>query len=240
MKYPQIKFYGNNAFILEWEQVISTKVHNNVLQFQNYLTNNYSNKIIELVPAYNSLAVYLKESVQLNKFIEVIKKINIEASEILKTERFLVHIPVCYKSKFGLDILEISRQKKISIPEIILRHTALIYPVYFIGFLPGFPYLGGLDELLFVKRKQQPRTQVLAGSVAIGGQQTGIYPSDSPGGWNIIGRTPLQLFSVTKASSLLKAGDKVQFYEISEEEFKTISHQIEMGEYRIRKEILDD
>ncbi|MGJ8667133.1 MAG: 5-oxoprolinase subunit PxpB [Patiriisocius sp.] len=239
MKYPILKPYGLHAILLEWEQKIAPEIHKEVIKFQNLITMNFSDEIVELVPAYNSLAVYLQKSTKLENFVECLKSIEINASEISNNERHVVHIPVCYEPTFGIDISEVAKLKNLSIPEIIRLHTQQTYPVYFLGFLPGFPYLGGLDERLCIKRKKEPRAQIPSGSVAISGNQTGIYPSDSPGGWNIIGRTPLDLFSVVDATCLLKAGDSVKFYEISEEEFNQIKGQIEAENYVLRREVID-
>jgi len=132
-----------------------------------------------------------------------------------------IKIPVCYAEKYGLDLNEISKQKKISISEIIQLHTAKKYRIYMIGFLPGFAYMGEVDKQIAITRKAQPRINVEGGSVGIAGMQTGIYPLDSPGGWQIIGKTPLKLFDKEKDHTvLLQPGDEIEFYPITEDEFK--------------------
>lgn len=241
MKYPIFKPYGLHAILLEWEASIASKVHNEVVYFQQFIYRNFNKEIIELVPAYNSLLVYLKETVSPEDFILLLSNRDKSASETFKTERHLVSIPVCYTGTFGIDITEVATGAGLSIAEVIELHTAPRYPVYFIGFLPGFPYLGGLHKKLHSNRRAQPRTNVASGSVAIGGGQTGVYPSASPGGWNIIGRTPLELFSINSDGlCLLNAGDTVQFYEISEAKFHVISQQLKEGNYQVRKEVVDD
>jgi inhibitor of KinA len=134
----------------------------------------------------------------------------------------MITIPVCYEKEFALDIEEIATVKNISINELIEIYTSKIYHVYMMGFLPGFAYMGEVDEKLEMPRKQQPRQTVEAGSVGIAGRQTGIYPLASPGGWQIIGRTPLKLFDAEKKEpTLLKAGDKAKFISISKDEFES-------------------
>lgn len=132
----------------------------------------------------------------------------------------VTNIPVCYDPLFGFDLETISDQRKISPAEIIRLHTSIDYNVYMIGFLPGFPYLGFVDDRISVARKSAPIAKVPAGSVGIAGRQTGIYPLDSPGGWQIIGRTPWKLFDANRTPPVeLQPGDTVRFYEISYAEF---------------------
>ena len=120
-------------------------------------------------------------------------------------------------------------------------HSKAIYSVYLIGFLPGFMYLGGLDYTLHIPRKKEPRIRVPKGSVAIGGEQTGIYPQQSPGGWNILGNTPINLFDKSKdIPCFAKPGDKVKFFQISEDEYKLIEKEVELDLYELNKEVLND
>jgi inhibitor of KinA len=131
-----------------------------------------------------------------------------------------MRIPVCYAKTFAPDLEDLALQNKISQEEVIRIHTSATYRVYMIGFLPGFAYMGRVDERIVTPRRSQPRTMVPAGSVGIAGEQTGIYPFASPGGWNIIGQTPVALFDVKrKQPVLLQPGDEVTFYSITEHEF---------------------
>ncbi|GFZ82435.1 kinase A inhibitor [Paenibacillus marchantiophytorum] len=133
----------------------------------------------------------------------------------------IINIPVCYSEQYGPDLAAVAAFHHVSQEAIIHLHTSRTYPVFMIGFAPGFPYLGGLDERLATPRKSQPRTRIPAGSVGIGGNQTGIYPFETPGGWNLIGRTPLDLFRPQDdPPSLLKAGNLVRFVAITEEQFE--------------------
>lgn len=134
----------------------------------------------------------------------------------------IVHIPLCYGGEYGPDLSGLAFYHGLSEAEVIDLHTSRDYPVYMIGFAPGFPYLGGLDERLATPRRSVPRIQIPAGSVAIGGAQTGIYPLMTPGGWHVIGRTPLALFRPdADPPSLLQAGDIVRFVPIAPDEYET-------------------
>lgn len=133
-------------------------------------------------------------------------------------------IPVCYGGDEGGDIADVAAHARLSVDEVVARHSAATYRVAMLGFAPGFPYLLGLDPALAMPRRGTPRTRVPAGSVAIGGQQTGIYPQALPGGWQLIGRTPLRLFDVDhRAPSLLQPGDTVRFRPIDRETYAQLS-----------------
>jgi inhibitor of KinA len=135
----------------------------------------------------------------------------------------LVEIPVCYDPEFALDIDDVARRAAISPGEVIRLHCATEYRVACIGFVPGFPFLAGLPKELATPRRDIPRKQIPPGSVGIGGAQTGIYPLRSPGGWNLIGRTPLRLFDSRKnPPALLRAGERVRFRKIEREEFEAL------------------
>ena len=150
-------------------------------------------------------------------------------------------IPVCYDTDFGIYLDEISKEKGLTKSEIIKLHSQSIYTVFFIGFLPGFLYLGGLSETLYIPRKSQPRLHVDKGSVGIGGVQTGIYPNNSPGGWNIIGKTPINLFD-PKAQNpcFAQCGDQIQFYSINKAEFATLTTNMKSNSYTLENTIVHD
>lgn len=188
--------------------------------------------IIELAPACTTVAVFVDLAMAMEAGAEpegVLEWVGARIDEALPghgTVRRLrpsksIEIPVCYHPDFGFDLGDVARQTRRTPQEIVDLHTGANYLVNCVGFIPGFPYLSGLPNELVVSRKQTPRTEVPAGSVAIGGKQTGIYPLKSPGGWNIIGRTPLQLFDpATNPPALLRAGDRVRFRSIDRAEFE--------------------
>jgi inhibitor of KinA len=138
-----------------------------------------------------------------------------------RIEPSLVEIPVCYETEFALDLEEVARHAGVHWKEVVDLHCGAEYRVHCVGFTPGFPFLGGLPRKIATPRRDVPRKEIPAGSVAIGGKQTGIYPIKSPGGWNVIGRTPLQLFNPQEDPPvLLRAGDCVRFRSITREEFE--------------------
>lgn len=144
-----------------------------------------------------------------------------------------IDIPVCYDCEFGLDLEWLAREVGLSIDEVIARHTGATYHVHFLGFLPGFAYMGGVPDVLRVPRHASPRTRVPAGSVAIAGAQAGIYPSDTPGGWRILGRTPLAVFDPSRSDpSLLQPGDRVRFVRIDRARFDELATARARGEAR--------
>ncbi len=183
---------------------------------------------IETVPAYTTATVYYNPAIIYKKiksspFCFVKKYIENLAEGISlpdKSKAETITIPVCYEDEFAPDISFIAKEKNISKEEVIGMHSSALYKVYMIGFSPGFPYMGIVNDAIAVPRKNTPRPMVEAGSVGIAGKQTGIYSFNTPGGWQIIGKTPLQLFDTGKEKpSLLKPGDTVQFLPISSEEF---------------------
>ena len=136
----------------------------------------------------------------------------------------LVTIPVCYGGAFGPDLAFVAKHAGLTEKEVIRLHTGRDYRIYMLGFLPGFPYLGGLDPRLFTPRLQNPRTAIPAGSVGIGGEQTGVYPVSSPGGWQLIGRTPLKLFDPGRPPRYA-AGDRIRFTAITAEQFAKLAEK---------------
>lgn len=193
--------------------------------------------VIELAPAYTSIAVFF-EPITIAKATETSDKVfDWLASRIRaavagvadpgKTPRSrsqTVEIPVCYDPEFALDIDDVARRANVSPKEVIRLHSTAEYRVACIGFVPGFPFLTGLPKKLATPRRDVPRKGIPPGSVGIGGAQTGIYPLRSPGGWNLIGRTPLRLFDPEKnPPALLRAGDRVRFRVITREEFEALT-----------------
>jgi len=180
---------------------------------------------IECVPAYGSLTVYFNEHVSAAGVRSLLSDLSAQVSDTsFATEGKQISIPVCYDPSLGMDLPWVSSHLNLSLEEIISLHTSVVYRVYMIGFIPGFPYMGTLPEQLEVPRKQTPSLKIPMGSVAIAGKQTGIYPAEVPGGWQVIGRTPLKMFDPSKSPcSFLNAGDLVQFNPITLDAFNQFS-----------------
>lgn len=187
--------------------------------------------MVEYVPAFTSVSViYNPLDMKSESPYEVVKVIldNIisKLDFSLEDEEHIVEIPVCYGGEFGQDIEQVAKINNITVDEVIKIHSEGKYLVYMIGFAPGFPYLGGMSEKIAAPRRESPRIAIPAGSVGIAGMQTGVYPIETPGGWQLIGKTPLKLFDLKRNSkSLLKAGDIVKFYPISYEEYVQLKEE---------------
>ncbi len=180
--------------------------------------------VVEMTSAYNTLALFCDgNGVACADWLMMEVRQLLSATTSAQTRRAaprLVEIPVCYDREFALDLEEVAQHCGMKMEDVIHCHASPTYTESCIGFTPGFPYLSGLRPELATPRRPAPRKEVPAGSVAIGGNQTGIYPQASPGGWNVIGRTPLRLFDPTQAPpALLRAGDRVRFRPIAREEF---------------------
>lgn len=238
LKYFQ---YNDNSLLISWPERIDENINNDVNEFKKRLETGFK-QILEIRSSYCSLLLIFNKKIEnLNILIEKLKNLYLSRKPLSKYDQILWNIPVCYENKFALDIDTISKQNKISKQDIIVRHSKTIYSVYLIGFLPGFMYLGGLDNVLHIPRKKEPRLRVPKGSVAIGGEQTGIYPQQSPGGWNILGNTPINLFDKSKdIPCFAKPGDKVKFFQVSEDQYKLIEKEVEFGLYELNKEVLND
>ncbi|MGJ5642619.1 5-oxoprolinase subunit PxpB [Formosa sp. S-31] len=236
------KNFGDQAVLVEWPAVISEAVLEDIVRFKSVIAQEKIEGILELRLAYNSILVIFNPlQVTQTVLSEKLKDLYLKDYQVRKSVSKIWTIPVCYDEHFGVDLKEISVLKQLPVSEIISRHTAALYTVYFIGFLPGFLYLGGLDERLHVPRKHMPRLKIETGAVAIGGSQTGIYPMASPGGWNIIGNSPVSFFDKTRAEPCFaKSGDKIKFKSVSQSEYNDIQLLVAQGVYQPENEIYHD
>lgn len=224
---------GACALLINFPQYIDNQINTQVICLAQAIEKANITGINYLIPAYCSLTIgYQSNEIS----FEVLKKIisNIDIKEQENTTPHLVKIPVCYEPPYALDLTEVSQQTGLSTKQIIDLHTSTTYRVFMLGFLPGFPYLGTLSESLKVSRKANPRTHVPKNSVAIAGLQTGIYPNEAPGGWQIIGQTPINVFDGKKvAPFLLRPGDQVQFYPVSSTNMQAINEDRVINKKRL-------
>ncbi len=182
--------------------------------------------VVEIAPAFASVGVFFASPHErANGGVAIRAALREKAVLGTAPKPRVVEVPVCYEPEYGLDLEVVAQHSQLSPNEIALRHARAVYHVRCVGFTPGFPYLSGLPKALATPRRAVPRIAVPPGSVAIGGAQTGIYPLSSPGGWNIIGRTPLQLVNVADAYFPLRTGDRVQFKRIDEQVFRELLGQ---------------
>ncbi len=227
-----IKIYGlsEKSVTITFGTAIDNDLLSLITDFNQLLLQNPFAGLITTVPAYTTLTVFFdplsvmlsglpgeacfdKVSAHLNKIAQTKR----EKSSVIADK---LVIPVCYGGDFGQDLLTVARTNNLTETEVIDIHTAGQYMVFMIGFVPGFAYMGGMDARLSTPRKEIPNAKIPAGSVGIAGHQTGIYPLETPGGWQIIGKTPLKMFEVNRSQpSLLKGGDQVTFKAIGIDEF---------------------
>jgi inhibitor of KinA len=220
---------GETTITVDFGNKIDRQINERVMALYQYLAITPWKSITDIVPAYSSLTLHYNlvawsgEIAKGLSVFDILKDKLIHALTLsgtgMKPEVRTVSIPVCYESTCGPDLKAVAQAAGIGEQEVIKMHTSISYHVYMLGFLPGFAYMGEVQEAIATPRKSRPQP-IVAGSVGIAGRQTGIYPMDSPGGWQIIGRTPLAIFTPATGDALLRPGDCVQFYPISIDEFK--------------------
>ncbi|MGN7938943.1 5-oxoprolinase subunit PxpB [Metabacillus sp. 22489] len=226
-----IRFYpqGDQAITVSFGDEINQELHEEIISLTKLLDLEPFPGMIEVVPSFTAVTIYYspfdvkRKYLNLSIYEDVVMQIKqkLQSKKVSRNDPpTIITIPVCYGGEYGPDLTEVARYHKLSESDVIRLHSNHEYVVYMVGFTPGFPYLGGMSERLATPRKQTPRVAIPAGSVGIGGRQTGIYPLESPGGWQIIGRTPLKLFNYNRNEpTLLKAGDIVRFKPITAEQY---------------------
>jgi inhibitor of KinA len=227
--------FGEAGILVQFGKEIHPDIHKKVKAFTDYIEAHPFAGMIECVSAFSSVTVFYDPMEVKSLLTDIIEKeqslYKILSSLIQETlskleESFdykprIVEIPVCYGREFGPDLEYVAEHNNLTVDEVIKIHSSGEYLVYMIGFAPGFPYLGGMSEKISAPRRQSPRMLIPEGSVGIAGLQTGVYPISTPGGWQLIGRTPLELFRPKEyPPSLLQSGDIVKFYPISYKEYK--------------------
>lgn len=222
MDYP-VYPCGDCAVTLQIGDEIGEKINREVVGVLESLRKAAIPGVLELVPTYTSVCIHYDPLVlSYDDLLKVIGRLENGAAEKLENAAArIVEIPVCYGGEYGPDLAFVAEHNGLTAEEVVKRHSEGVYLVYMLGFLPGFAYMGGMDETIACPRLTSPRTKIPAGSVGIAGAQTGIYPLSSPGGWQLIGRTPLKMFAIDgeKTTFALSAGDRVRFVPITEETY---------------------
>lgn len=224
---------GDKALVIEFSDKITDEVNGKVRSMMIAIGQREIKGIVEITPTYRSLMVHYNPlEIKHIDLINVLKEIEQNLSNIEIPAPRVIEIPTLYGGEYGPDIENVSNHNNLSIDEVIKIHTSRDYLIYMIGFTPGFPYLGGMDEKIATPRLKIPRTKITGGSVGIAGNQTGIYPIDSPGGWQLIGKTPLKLYDPNRNPPiLLQSGDYIKFIEINEKKYVDIERKINNGTY---------
>ncbi|MCC8140721.1 MAG: 5-oxoprolinase subunit PxpB [Lachnospiraceae bacterium] len=224
---------GDSSILIEFGSEINPEINRKITSTVQLIRAQQIEGIVDMIPAFCSLLINYDPRIitydRIQSRMAELVKMDVKASAQKKK---VFEIPVCYGGDFGPDIENIAANAGLSVEEVIKIHSSCDYLIYMLGFLPGFCYLGGLDERIHTPRLANPRVKIPAGSVGIGGSQTGIYPLDSPGGWQLMGLTPVKTYDPDRETPiLLEAGDYIRFVPIDREEFDRIKALVDKNEY---------
>ena len=224
---------GDCAVCVEFGNEISPEINRKIRAFKIAVEKEGIEGIVETVPTYRSLlVVYKPEVIRFKELTEKFEVIMGAMDTIQIPPPTVIEIPVLYGGEMGPDIENVASHNGKTVEEVIKIHTSEEYLIYMLGFIAGFPYLGGMSKEIATPRLKSPRVKIEGGSVGIAGEQTGVYPVASPGGWQLIGRTPLKLYdSEREKPVLLEAGQYIKFRSVTEDEYKQIEKQVEDGTY---------
>ena len=237
MTTPRFLPLGDTALSIEYGEVIDRDLSRAVLALDAAIARARLPGIVETLPSFRALMVVFDPLVTDHDSLRHALSPLLVQADYAQAPRTLWHLPVCYGGSHGPDLDAVAEQQGLSAQEIISIHSGLSHFVYMIGFLPGHPYLGDLPDSLNLPRRADPRVNVPKGSVAIAIGLTVIYPVTSPGGWNLIGRTPVPMFDIASAApSLMAPGDAVRFHPVAADEFEQISDEVAAGRYQVSKE----
>ena len=225
---------GDCSVCVEFGNEISPEINRRIAAVVELMREQHIEGVVDVIPAFCSLLVNYDPRVagyeKMKKRLESLVRVDIKVGQ---TKRKIFEIPVLYGGEYGPDLASIADHAGISEDEVVLIHSSKDYLIYMLGFLPGFCYLGGLDERIHTPRLSNPRLRIRAGSVGIGGSQTGIYPLDSPGGWQLMGMTPIKTYDPEREIPILvEAGNYIRFVPIDEEQYKRIQAQVAEGSYQ--------
>lgn len=234
--YNEVKYLiaGDRAIVMEFGNEINKDINAKIRSTMAAIDGNIEG-IVEMTPTYRSITiVYEPEKLSYSDLVEQLKKYESVSSSDGEEKVNLIEIPTLYGGEYGPDMDFVKSNAGLSEEEVVKIHTGTDYLVYMLGFAPGFTYLGGMDERIATPRLKSPRLKIEAGSVGIAGSQTGMYPSESPGGWQLIGRTPLKLYNPeSEPPVFIQAGDYIRYVSIDEEEYNKIKAEVESGDYKV-------
>jgi KipI family sensor histidine kinase inhibitor len=229
--------HGDTALAVEFGERIDRAVSERVLALYERLAQTLPPGVVELVPTFRSLMVHYDPLRTSRAELSQLLERTLRGLEGARPAARRWSIPVCYDPAFGLDLQEVASRTGLAPADVIACHSAVIYHVYMIGFTPGYPYMGDLPAQLALPRREDPRTEVPSGSVAIATSMTAVYTLQSPGGWHILGRTPVPLWNRRRSPpSLLAPGDKVRFVPVAMDEYDRVARQAEAGEFTFEPE----
>lgn len=231
----EIKIYtaGDSSVLIQFGQEIAPEINAKITAFVHLMRAQHVEGVTDIIPAFTSLLINYDPRVTSYQTLKnrLVKLIRLDVSKEASASR-IFEIPVCYGGTYGPDLDHIAEHAGLTPQEVIDIHCSRDYLIYMLGFLPGFSYLGGLDERIHTPRLANPRIKIPAGSVGIGGSQTGIYPLDSPGGWQLLGLTPVKTYDPNREIPILfEAGDYIRFVPVSEKNYLEIKEQVDNNAY---------
>lgn len=229
---------GDQSLLIQFGDTIDETVNRAVTGFAKRIREQDNPAILDMIPTYNALMIsYDPARMSYQDMVLFLQHNYSEDDENGTMPIRTFHIPVCYGGEHGPDLEFIAEHAGLSVEEVIERHSGRDYRIYMIGFMPGFAYLGGLDEAIHTPRLEKPRLEIPGGSVGIGGASTGIYPLTSPGGWQLMGMTPVKPYDPSRNPAIIyEAGDFIRFVAIDEEEYDRILEEVETGTYTVTVE----
>ncbi len=229
---------GDEAIVIEFGKTIDEEINNRVISMAASIKNKRIRGVREILPTYRSLMVfYNPKKISYIRLVNMVKTLDYNAVSDKEESQKTLIVPCCYEDNFGPDLEDMSKELGLTRDEIVKIHSDVKYKIYMLGFLPGFVYLGGLDKRINIPRLKTPRTRIPARSVGIGGAQTGVYPVDSPGGWRLIGSTPIDFYDIKRDNPILcEAGEYIRFKPVSRSEYDDIRRKIESGNYKVQYE----
>ena len=236
MQNVKILTAGDSSILIQFGNAIDPDINARIAATVQLMREQHIEGVVDMIPAFCTLLINYDPRVisydEMKMRMEKILSVEIAAGARKKK---VFEIPVCYGGEFGPDLPTIAEHAGLSEQEVIDIHTSTHYLIYMLGFLPGFTYLGGLDERIHTPRLANPRIRIPAGSVGIGGSQTGIYPMDSPGGWQLMGLTPVKTYDPEREVPILvEAGDYIRFVPVDRAEYDRIKEEVEQGTYQVR------
>ncbi len=225
---------GDSSLLIEFGNEINEEINRKITTIVQLMRDQQIEGVVDVIPAFCSLLINYDPRIvsfeKMQRRMHALVKMDLKGGAGRKR---IFEIPVCYGGEYGPDIGTIASHGGLTEKEVIEIHSSRDYLIYMLGFLPGFCYLGGLDERIHTPRLANPRVKINAGSVGIGGSQTGIYPLDSPGGWQLMGMTPVKTYDPSReVPILLEAGDYIRFVPVDEAEYRQIKDLVERGEYQ--------
>jgi KipI family sensor histidine kinase inhibitor len=228
---------GDSAFIIKAGDVISEEVNLTVRKLLKRIEEENIPGVIDFIPSYNELMVcYDPAKIGYRRLLDTLRACAADLGAMHLPPAEVVHVPVLYGGEAGPDLLHVAEHNRLAAQDVISIHSSADCLVYMLGFTPGFCYLGGMDKRIATPRQETPRLKIPPGSVGIAGEQTGIYPLESPGGWQLIGRTPLRLFNPeSKPEFLFSAGDYIRFYPVDRDDYERIAAGVAKCTYQVRR-----